>query len=303
MTSHVDADTLALSAEGLLEDQEERSVREHVAECAECAEQLTELAGVSRILAEVPAPPLPDTVAARLDDALRAEADARRSRLSGAVPVPTAPAAAGGNVVPLRSRFGSGRWLPYLAAAAAAVVVIGGGAAVVRGALAPDAGTPTAAAPDGQQSDQPDPDAAQPYRPLMLETGTRYTDDDLADQASGVLADTESVVAEDAPESDTGGSEPMSQAESPAIPSEVASCVHSLSGEGARRPELIDRAEFRPSGDDSGAEDAWVVYLAAEPGDAPAAGSYDVVVLSAGCTGGGDPADHVLAETTVSAPE
>ncbi|MFC3997880.1 hypothetical protein ACFOVU_18240 [Nocardiopsis sediminis] len=300
----MDADTLALSAEGLLEDQEERSVRQHVAECAECAEQLTELAGVSRILAEVPAPPLPDTVAARLDEALRAEADTRRDRLSGAVPVPTAPAAAGGNVVSLRSRLGSGRWLPYLAGAAAAVVVIGGGAAIVRGALAPDASTPTAAAPDNGTADQTGPDAAPPYRPLMLETGTGYTDDDLADQASGVLADsgTGSVGAAEAPESDSGGSDPMSQAEPSAVPSEVASCVHSLSAEGEERPALIDVAQFLPPGDDSAPEDAWVMYIATGP-DGESAGAYDVVVVSADCTGSGDPADHILAETTVPAPE
>jgi hypothetical protein len=292
----VDADTLALSAEGLLEDEEERSVQQHVSECGQCAEQLTELAGVARVLAEVPAVPLPDTVVARLDAALEAEAAARRERLAGTAPV-AAPPGRTASVVSLRSRFTAHRWVPYLAAAAAAVVVLGGGAAVARGLMSPAAESGAAAPAEGPGTTAA-PDAIPPYRPVLLESGTGYTEDDLAGQAAGVLADADPGAA-DEPESPSAAPEVLSEGDPAAVPAEVSSCAQGLRGDTGEQPTLIDLAEFRPGGDGDPRE-AWALYFPAGAAGDPE--SYEVVVVSADCAGGADAADAVLAETTVPAP-
>ncbi len=297
MTSHVDADTLALSAEGLLEDEQESSVRQHVAECADCAEQLTELTGVSRILAEVSAPPLPGAVIDRLDTALRAEAEERRNHLPGSGPVGP-PAGGGGDVVPLKRRFGAKPWMPFLVAAAAAGFLLGGGAAVVNGLVSGDtASEPSQAAPEQASSG---PDAALAYRPVLVESGTTYTEKDLPDQAGDVLGGTDLAGPPEAPENDADGSESPALPTPSDVPSAVSSCVHKLSLESGERPAMIDLAVFRPE-KGADAEDVWVMYYGTDPGNKPQE-SYKVLVVSPECVDGKDPRDAVVAEATVPAP-
>ncbi|CAM4237094.1 hypothetical protein GCM10009799_03600 [Nocardiopsis rhodophaea] len=290
MTSHVDAETLALSSEGLLDDDEERAVRDHVAACPLCAEQLSALADVPRILAEVPAPPLPDETAARLDAALRAEAE---ERLKGGTEAPCPePGPSAGNVVPLRRRSGPARWLPYLAGAAAAVFVIGGGAAVIRGVITPDQahhsfdGAPGATG--NGHSDENQPEAALPYRYQLVESGTEYTAAGLAAQAADVLtASHEAEGLSDAPES----------APSPQHTPDASSCLQELD-RGQEDLAMIDVATFRPDGGDGSSVDVWVMYFDARP-DASSPDTYDVAVVAPGCPS--SPASKTpLAQATVT---
>jgi len=75
--THVDADALAEFRAGLVTGRRGASIAAHLAGCDRCAALDGELAGVSALLASVPAPVLPDRVAERLDDALAAEVAGR----------------------------------------------------------------------------------------------------------------------------------------------------------------------------------------------------------------------------------
>jgi Putative zinc-finger len=173
---HADAQQLAAFREGLLPARKAAKVAAHLSSCPRCAELDAQLAAVTTILARTPAPPMPASLAARLDAALAAEiarspvaasptgaappADAA-SRPSatappgadspvGAASTAGAPAPgerAGHRTGPASGRDAAGRgarpprspWrlTPRLAAAAAAVVLVaGGGYAIARVALA-----------------------------------------------------------------------------------------------------------------------------------------------------------------------
>ncbi|MFC3522324.1 anti-sigma factor family protein [Streptomonospora nanhaiensis] len=283
-----------MSAEGLLEEDEENAVRRHVLDCATCAEQQAGLAEVSRVLAEVPAPPLPEALAARLDDALRAEGEARRAGGTGTAPATDSSAAVPGasNVVPMRRRgFGANRWVNYLAVAAAAVVVVGGGTAVLNG-MTMDSGAgapPAASAPSGEVGG----DTALSYQPLLVSTGTVYTEAELATQAQSVLTENDPT-SPDGAEGDAEGPADANRPDPSAVPSEVSSCAHRLGPEAGGHPLLIDFAEF-DSG--SGPEAAWAMYFGTKPGGGTQK-SYEVVVVPEGCSGD----DPVLARSEAPAP-
>ncbi|ROO90723.1 hypothetical protein EDD29_8461 [Actinocorallia herbida] len=119
---HYDLDVLADLAENLLDDETTKAVRGHLAGCALCAAHQAELNDVTRVLASAPQPVLPESLVARLDAALLAEATRG------------APA----EIVDLasRRRAKTARMARFVSVAAAAVVVSGVGAfAVSNGAL------------------------------------------------------------------------------------------------------------------------------------------------------------------------
>ncbi|PSK95510.1 hypothetical protein CLV63_115173 [Murinocardiopsis flavida] len=280
MTSHVDTETLALLAEGLLEDGEERSVQAHVSECAQCSDQLVALSDVTRVLAEVPAPPIPDGLAGRIDDALRAERERQAAASDPGDPADTGAADSAGAAIPIQRRRGPSKWMPYLVAAAAGVFVIGGGAAVVQGL--------TASAPPEQAGSSPKgatggPDAALPYQPSVVASGTEYTADGLSGQAADLIAESEPLSASKGPESNAEGSENSALSAPPETPTGVSSCIHKLSGDDSRRPVLIDIASFAPGDGAAKGEDAWVLVYEAKGGS-----GYDVRVVTPECTEAGD---------------
>ena len=98
MRGHVDAESLALCAEGLLSRRRSERIRSHVASCPGCAAAQARLTEVPALLAQVPPPPLPPGIAARLDAALSAET-ARR-----AAPDPGDRSRAGGTSSACRHR-------------------------------------------------------------------------------------------------------------------------------------------------------------------------------------------------------
>ncbi len=91
MRGHADAATLAAFREELLSHRKAAQVSAHLAACPRCAALDAQLAEVTVLLSHAAAPPMPDTVTARIEMALAAEAAAR-----GAAPV-TDPA---GTAVP-----------------------------------------------------------------------------------------------------------------------------------------------------------------------------------------------------------
>lgn len=124
--THVDADALAEFRAGLVTGRRGARIAAHLAGCDRCAALDGALAGVSALLASVPAPVLPDRVARRLEGALAAEV-ARRDdpERAGREPSPESRA-------PVREpahrgfRLPSRRVLAPIAAAAAVVLAAGG---------------------------------------------------------------------------------------------------------------------------------------------------------------------------------
>lgn len=121
--THLDTDVLAEFRAGLITGRRGARIAAHLAGCERCTALDARLAGVSALLASVPAPPLPDGLVERLDTVLAAEVadrdDPERSRREPA----RQPAAA-----PKRARDRGFRLpsLRVLAPAAAAVLAAGG---------------------------------------------------------------------------------------------------------------------------------------------------------------------------------
>jgi hypothetical protein len=72
-TSHLDTDVLAEFRAGLITGRRGRGITAHLAGCARCAAVSDQLAELSTLLAAIPAPVMPDSVAQRLDTVLAAE--------------------------------------------------------------------------------------------------------------------------------------------------------------------------------------------------------------------------------------
>ncbi|WP_017579443.1 anti-sigma factor family protein [Nocardiopsis valliformis] len=258
-------EALAFFAEDLLAPDEERSVAAHIETCANCATTLDELSGVTRVLAEAPAPALPQDVADLLDGRIAEAVNERSAAASSAeipapeTPVPgpygpesTAPGTPADDalapVVPIaarRRRFG----LPHLmAVAAASVFVVGGGAAIINGVMGGQQESGVAS-PLMDEDAEPEvaPDTAQSYSAESVASGTVYTEEGLGAQAAAVLAEAES----EEPEEGTGAQALEG------LPSGAQECVTRFEEANGVRITLVDDAYF-DSGD--GAERAWVLF-------------------------------------------
>ncbi|RAY14716.1 hypothetical protein DPM19_13285 [Actinomadura craniellae] len=211
--AHLDYDTLAELAEGLLDHEHAASANEHLDDCAECRERSAELADVSRILAEAPAPDMPADLAARLDAAIMAEAMSSST------------------VTSLTHRRAGRRW-QILSVAAASVVAIGGGVliggAVLKGADSPEG---TAQATPPRVADPTDRGASEGALSSrsdrsgypVLRSGTDYRSGTLAERLRAGLA---------SPPPPGGG----------AAPAELAGCVSAVAGN--RQPYLVEVARY-----------------------------------------------------------
>jgi hypothetical protein len=127
--SHVDAEALAEFRAGLITGRSGARIAAHLAECDRCTALDDQLAGISVLLASVPAPVLPDRVAQRLDTVLAAEVAGRNdAERAGREPSPE-PRTSSRRAGHRRFRLPSLRVLAPVAAAAA-VVLAGGGYAL-----------------------------------------------------------------------------------------------------------------------------------------------------------------------------
>jgi hypothetical protein len=155
MTHHVSTEDLARLADDDLRDGAARRVRAHLDGCEQCQAVSAALARIPALLAEIPAPPMPAYLSARIDSALAAES-ARRAAERPSVPetpVPVSQLPARGRAArgPARSRHGGrragGSVLAFpgarILAAAAAIVIIGGGGYELLSQLQP--GSPSTA--------------------------------------------------------------------------------------------------------------------------------------------------------------
>ena len=141
MNGHIDADGIAEYRVGLITGRREHVIAAHLATCAQCASVADRLAEVSILLAAIPAPAIPDAVAARLQAALDAE-----------IPI----SAENTVVTPLRSRFRLPRLSPVrvLTPVAALFVLAAGAFGLSQLGSSPAAGRvpPSAAAAGGAEA-------------------------------------------------------------------------------------------------------------------------------------------------------
>jgi hypothetical protein len=248
MRGHVDTESLALCAEGLLSRRRSERIRAHVAACPECAAAQARLSSVPALLAQVPPPALPPGIAARMDAALSAEAARRPGPAPGIADGmrdrAAAPSLSGGSGrgprVPRRLGF------PVAARvlAAAGVLVVAGGVGYAVARSSPPVSTGSggsnarAASPAGSAASQPDfrAPAIGTASFTVTHSGTSYRPGTFAHQAARVLA-----------HSSTGqirpGSQPgLSRHSSPAL----TGCVTSVVG-ASRTGEvkLVDQARYR----------------------------------------------------------
>lgn len=116
--SHLDTSVLAEYRAGLITGRRGARVAAHLAECERCAALSGQLAEVSVLLASVPVPAMPDSVAQRLDTVLAAEAAKRHDSERSGVRAPRH-----GNRNPRRSRRDRFRFVTLRVLAPAAIVV------------------------------------------------------------------------------------------------------------------------------------------------------------------------------------
>lgn len=300
MTSHPDVEALAFFAEDLLEPDEERSIADHIDTCATCAATIDELSGVTRVLAEAPAPALPQDVADLLDGHI-SEAARERSAASGPTgtekadagnaasgaqedgPADAGPVGTPATVTPITARRRSFGLPKLMVAAAAAVFVVGGGAAVFNGLMAEEEDT-GAASPMIEENSGPEsePDTAQSYTAEAVESETVYTADQLGEQASAVQTEAEAEGAE--------GSDPGVELQAQdQLPDGAQDCVTQFEEANGTRVTLVDDALFD---DGTGPERAWILFTQDTNGTS-------VAVVDPSCAQGGDTDDNVIAEGTL----
>src|SRR5580693_5054800 len=123
--THLDTDVLAEFRAGLITGRRGAKIAAHLAGCDHCAVLDDKLAGVSVLLASVPAPPMPDSVAQRLEVVLAAEVTKRNNYAErGEVDRPGESAAPGR---PARVRdFRLATWRVLVPAGAVVVLAAGG---------------------------------------------------------------------------------------------------------------------------------------------------------------------------------
>ena len=145
--THLDTDVLAEFRAGLITGRRGAGITAHLAGCDRCTALDDQLAGVSVLLASVPVPPVPDSVARRLDTVLAAEVarrdTAERARGDGAAESPAPRRPDGHRGFRLLS-------LRVLAPVAAVVVLAAGGYGLSR--LVGPASQTTASAAAGSTS-------------------------------------------------------------------------------------------------------------------------------------------------------
>jgi hypothetical protein len=154
--THLDTDVLAEFRAGLVTGRRGARIAAHLAGCEHCTGVDEQLAGVRSLLASVPVPAMPDSVARRLDTVLAAEVAQRNAAQRGAAQKDQAERADGDGAreSPAPRRPGGNRGfrlltLRVLAPAAAVVVLVAGGYGLSRINLGSSTGSSASSSADG----------------------------------------------------------------------------------------------------------------------------------------------------------
>ena len=260
MRGHVDAESLALCAEGLLSKRQSERIRAHMLLCPECAAAQARLSEVPALLAQVPPPALPPVTAARLDAALSAEAARRAAQAPGLAPdrapdhAPdrAAPARSPGTVPGPRGPRRRGLRLPVAARAlaVAGVLVVAGGVGYVVTQSSPPtsasgssasraaAGTAHSPAPSTRAGPNLNGPALGGTTFTVTHSGTSYLPHTLVAQATRVAA--RSATSLTSPGSQSGQS-----GQSPRSDPMLTGCVTKVVGAPrAGEVRLVDQARY-----------------------------------------------------------
>jgi len=128
--THLDTDVLAEFRAGLITGRRGVTIAAHLAGCDRCTALDDKLAGVSALLASVPAPPMPDSVAQRLEVALTAEVRRRNYPERAHVDRPGESVAHDRRAA--KRGFRLATWRVLVPAGAAMVLLAGGGYGLSR---------------------------------------------------------------------------------------------------------------------------------------------------------------------------
>jgi hypothetical protein len=169
--THLETDVLAEFRAGLITGRRGTKIAAHLADCDRCTALDDQLAGVSTLLASVPAPPMPDSVAQRLDTVLAAEVTRKNYPERGGLDRPGETSA---RDRPARTRgFRLATWRVLVPVAAAVVLAAGGfglsqmGGSTASQSAASSAGTAlsSAAGSAAPAAGRANPPAAAPLFP------------------------------------------------------------------------------------------------------------------------------------------
>jgi hypothetical protein len=260
MRGHVDEESLALCAEGLLSRRQSVRIRAHVVLCPKCAAAQARLSEVPALLARVPPPSLPPVIAARLDAALSAEAARRAAQAPGLAPdyVPdpapdrAAPARSPDAVPGPRAPRRRGPRLPVAARvlAVAGVLVVAGGVGYVVTQSSPSTSSSGSSASRAAAGASRSPGPSTHAGPnltvpafggtfTVTHSGTSYLPDAFAAQAALVLAGSPTRLS-------PPGSQPDQPGHSPSHSDPMLTgCVIKVVGAArAREVKLVDQARY-----------------------------------------------------------
>ena len=169
--THLETDVLAEFRAGLVTGRRGTKIAAHLAGCDRCTALDDQLAGVSALLASVPAPAMPDSVAQRLDTVLAAEVTRKNYPERGGLDRPGETSA---RDRPARTRgFRLATWRVLVPVAAAVVLAAGGfglsqmGGSTASQSAASSAGTAlsSAAGSAAPAAGRANPPAAAPLFP------------------------------------------------------------------------------------------------------------------------------------------
>jgi len=281
---HADAETLAAFRAELLSRRKAARVSAHLAGCPRCATLDAHLAGVTALLATTTAPPMPDTLNARIEAALAAEA-AARSTVTAAAPATAAGTARGAgrrgaSPGPVRTRL-----MLRVATVGAAVAVIAGGgygvAQLLSGSRSFNTGAASGAGSAARKGAIPGMSAGS-FHPAsgplaapsgaaaagrVVSSGTSYQRATLGAQASAVLTRL-------GPNAHAAARRPTGQAAAPQNQTasrfpDLRACIAHVAG--AQHPLLADMARYQ-------GHPALILVLPGPPG------TLRAVVVAQGCT-------------------
>ena len=239
--THLDTDVLAEFRAGLIAGRRGVKIAAHLASCHSCTVLDDKLAEVSALLASVPAPPMPDSVAQRLDTVLAAEVSRKNYPERGGV---DRPDESGAHDRPAAQRgFRLATWR-VLVPVGAAVVLLGAGgyglSHLVGGSGSPQlvagaAGVASSAA--GGSAAKPARQAGPPEAAPLSPAPSAHSQLKSQKQAVTVSPATlrQQVEAE--------LSRPRASRPTTAASSQVLGCVHLLAGNAPL--ELVESAQFQ----------------------------------------------------------
>ena len=237
--THLDTDVLAEFRAGLITGRRGTKIAAHLAGCDRCTALDDQLAGVSALLASFQAPPMPDSVAQRLDTVLAAEVTRKNHPERAQADRPGDSAAHDRPAAKRGFRLATWR---VLAPAGAAVVLAAGGFALSQiphgpGSQTAASGAASSASSAAGSAANPASRAAAPMSPAPSAHSELRSGNQPVDVSRATLRQ----------QVETEMNEPRATRPTTAASSQVLGCVHLLAGSDPLELVQSVRFEGRPA--------------------------------------------------------